>query len=97
MGLSSRASIISMFSSPGMPKMYSTPSFSRHFTNSCAAVIATLGHLGGHLETAEILSRIQQTLGYSFAPGVGLRRYSPRITERDDSLGKLCTPLEALR
>src|SRR3954447_15626752 len=26
-----------MFSSPGMPKMYSTPSFSRHLTNSSAA------------------------------------------------------------
>ena len=37
MGLSSSASITSMFSSPGMPKMNSTPSFSRHFTNSSAA------------------------------------------------------------
>src|SRR5215472_19135088 len=27
-----------MFSSPGMPKIYSTPSFSRHLTNSLAAV-----------------------------------------------------------
>src|SRR5210317_1149098 len=34
---SSKASIRSRFSSPGMPKMYSTPSFSRHLTKSCAA------------------------------------------------------------
>src|SRR5947207_11744851 len=27
-----------MFSSPGMPKIYSTPSFSRHLTSSLAAV-----------------------------------------------------------
>src|SRR6266545_4069356 len=36
------ASMMSMFSSPGMPKMYSTPSFSRHLTNSCAAVVISL-------------------------------------------------------
>lgn len=29
--------MMSMFSSPGMPKIYSTPSFSRHFTNDSAA------------------------------------------------------------
>src|SRR5688572_28312310 len=39
-GLSSSASMMSMFSSPGMPKTYSTPSFSRHLTRSCAAFIA---------------------------------------------------------
>ena len=38
--LSSSASMTSMFSSPGMPKRYSTPSFSRHWTNSFAAFIA---------------------------------------------------------
>ena len=37
--LSSSASMTSMFSSPGMPKMNSTPSFSRHLTNSSAAFI----------------------------------------------------------
>jgi hypothetical protein len=37
--LSSSASMMSMFSSPGMPKIYSTPSFSRHFTSNWAAVI----------------------------------------------------------
>src|SRR5436189_1598466 len=38
MELDSSASITSMFSSPGMPKMYSTPSFSRHLTRSSAAL-----------------------------------------------------------
>ena len=37
--LSSSASMTSMFSSPGTPKMYSTPSFSRHLTSSSAAVV----------------------------------------------------------
>src|SRR5215831_11647370 len=37
--LSSSASMTSMFSSPGMPKMYSTPSFSRHSTSNAAAVL----------------------------------------------------------
>ena len=44
MGLSSRTSMMSMFSSPGMPKTYSTPSFSRQRTNSSAAFI---GHFLG--------------------------------------------------
>ena len=34
----SSAFIISRFSSPGIPKTYSTPSFSRHFTRTSAAV-----------------------------------------------------------
>src|SRR5207302_712551 len=45
--LSSSASMISMFSSPGMPKMYSTPSFSRHLTNSWAAVVIGLQAIVG--------------------------------------------------
>src|SRR5215831_12899236 len=40
MGLSINASMISTFSSPGTPKIYSTPSFSRHFTNSSAAFMS---------------------------------------------------------
>src|SRR5262249_4048639 len=38
--LSSKASMISTFSSPGTPKMYSTSSFSKHFTNSSAAFMS---------------------------------------------------------
>src|SRR4051794_35634061 len=35
---SRRASIMWMFSSPGTPKMYSTPSCSRHSTSNCATL-----------------------------------------------------------
>ena len=34
-----RASMRSSVSSPGMPKIYSTPSFSRHFTSSSEALM----------------------------------------------------------
>src|SRR5437867_664485 len=45
--LSRSASMMSMFSSPGIPKMYSTPSFSRHLTNSWAAVVMGLQWIVG--------------------------------------------------
>src|SRR5664279_2172917 len=53
MGERDRASTRWMFSSPGIPKTYSTPSLSRHSTMSSATVIAcsdtasTLGVLHG--------------------------------------------------
>src|SRR5687768_1638039 len=47
MRLSSSASMMSMFSSPGMPNTYSTPSFSRHFTSSSAAFMMLSGRCRG--------------------------------------------------
>src|ERR1700676_577633 len=72
-GLSSSASMMSIFSSPGTPKMYSTPSFSRHFTNSCASVIATLSHLWDTLKLLRFYLESNSMLDTASLP-VTLRR-----------------------
>src|SRR5260370_8572229 len=65
--------MMSMFSSPGTPKMYSTPSFSRHFTNSCAAVIAPTPDHPGPLELLRFYLESDSGLVTALLP-VALRR-----------------------
>src|SRR6266540_4892649 len=63
--LSRSASMMSMFSSPGMPKMYSTASFSRHLTNSCAAVVIGLQRIVGCQAFVTIGDAVDRQLRYT--------------------------------
>ena len=61
----SSASITSMFSSPGMPKMYWTPSFSRHLTSSSAADCCLAAGLALDLVAGFCLGRCGRGHGFS--------------------------------
>src|SRR5260221_4435483 len=79
------ASITSMFSSPGMPKMYSTPSFSRHLTRSSAALCVLAADLGA----AAVLS----VTAISAGAGMAILRGSVEISLRRPRAGSSGTPL----
>src|SRR5258708_8094440 len=79
------ASITSIFSSPGMPKMYSTPSFSRHLTRSSAALCVLAADLGA----AAVLS----VTAISAGAGMAILRGSVEISLIRPRAGSSGTPL----
>ena len=75
MGESRSASMISRFSSPGMPKMYLTPSLSKHLTRTCAVFISidlSLSTLSKG-KTRAAMARVSKISSFISVPARGLQ------------------------